>query len=61
MLSRLGQKSLSAFRTRSLIAGAVAPTRNFSVGSIGAQVTQECKDQLASLGITNQEIVFNPS
>lgn len=34
---------------------AATPTRFYG------NVTQECKDQLLSLGITNQNVVFNPS
>ena len=55
MLSRLAHKSLSALRTRSLLAGAAAPRRSYG------NVTKECQDQLLALGITNKNIVFNPS
>jgi len=57
MLGKLTQKSLTlsnAFRTRSLFARGL-PSRNYG------NMTQECADQLKSLGITNKNIVFNPS
>ena len=57
MLSRFSQKSLSlssAFRTKTLLAAA-APTRFYG------NMTSECKDQLQALGITNKNVVFNPS
>ena len=53
MFSKLGQKSLNAFKPASLMAR--GPTRGFS------QMTQECANQLKSLGITNKNIVFNPT
>lgn len=34
---------------------ATAPTRSYG------NITQECADQLKSLGITNKEVIFNPS
>jgi len=56
MLSRLGQKSLSltsAFRARSMLAS--VPTRGHG------NMTKECADHLKALGITNKNIVFNPT
>lgn len=53
MFSKLGQKSFNAYKSRSLMTG--GPTRSYG------QMTKECADQLAALGITNKNIVFNPS
>ena len=54
MLSRLSNTNLSAFRTRSLLTSSL-PTRSYG------NMTKECADHLKALGITNKNIVFNPS
>ena len=50
MLSRFAQKSFG--RTSQLL----TQPRRFK-----ANITKECTDHLAALGITNKNIVFNPS
>jgi len=53
MLSRLGQKSWAM--RQSLFTSSAFPKRSYG------NMTQECADHLRSLGITNKNIVFNPS
>ena len=53
MFSKLGQRTLQSLKPASVLGR--APARNYG------QMTKECADQLKSLGITNKNIVFNPS
>ena len=57
MLSRFAQRGSvlsNPLKSRGVLASSL-PSRNYG------NMTQECADQLKSLGITNQNVVFNPS
>ena len=57
MFSRFVQRGAVAsnpLRSRAFMAAGL-PSRNYG------NMTKECADQLKSLGITNENIVFNPS